>query len=614
VGRSFYMDGGTMRFEDCASRWKGGGLSLQSSRCSTSSCSITQASLAFRSCSSSFGGGLHVNGALGLMQSNASFLNCSAQKEGGGVYVHKRSELTAQAGSLTFKQCEASKYGGGLHHETDAKVRLDKIDVIFDKCTAGKAGGGWDGTGTLTHSRGRMEFQSCKAFRGIAFDTTLGADLDHVKIEMCIGVVGDILSSKGTVAIQHLTFLYGGPSSGFHGEVMAQNISISEVDCVAVHECVLHANTIQAALTCDAASVTMQAGYMLTVPNLSSVANFRELDAVNRTYFCPNEATCPGGRLAYENQTAMCSLGVPATFLAALAQADWFAGQAAFLRDLLLGWGIAIDVFSGQSAVGTPMPCITMAVFGYTPHVTFFWANLALVVTTPLLLVFMLGCMKGFWLGLIVGMNCFLPAVVARVSLLLLVFRPARCDPLQFYYQIPDGQFWGYLLKPVAVLAVCFTGATCLWLRAVRSDQKPALHVLYLAAPYKPEFAAWEVERLIRKMTLGMLSAVFPVTLHPLFQLESVALVLILSAALYYKSRPYTQEKFNETEIGLLGAAITMTVFTVMCVVPTKSWATSIPGLKLAGGVAAVVVVMGGTAWMAMSICAAIIEERRKEY
>ncbi|CAE7833854.1 unnamed protein product [Symbiodinium sp. CCMP2592] len=356
VGRSFYMDGGTMRFEDCASRWKGGGLSLQSSRCSTSSCSITQASLAFRSCSSSFGGGLHVNGALGLMQSNASFLNCSAQKEGGGVYVHKRSELTAQAGSLTFKQCEASKYGGGLHHETDAKVRLDKIDVIFDKCTAGKAGGGWDGTGTLTHSRGRMEFQSCKAFRGIAFDTTLGADLDHVKIEMCIGVVGDILSSKGTVAIQHLTFLYGGPSSGFHGEVMAQNISISEVDCVAVHECVLHANTIQvptlvcppgrevrslrrlttelscrlcepgsfqplpwrnprclpcpeAALTCDAASVTMQAGYMLTVPNLSSVANFRELDAVNRTYFCPNEATCPGGRLAYENQTAMCSLG-----------------------------------------------------------------------------------------------------------------------------------------------------------------------------------------------------------------------------------------------------------------------------------------------------------------
>ncbi|CAE7792645.1 pmpB, partial [Symbiodinium necroappetens] len=527
VDGSFYEESGAMYFHNCTSSKQGGGMFLRCNQAGSNSCNINQSRLAFHSCSSAFGGGLSLSGALDLMHSNASFENCRAESEGGGLEVTSGSAVAAQVARLEFKQCAAGAYGGGMHAR-EAQMSLDNSNVTFVECTAGRQGGGFEILdGRLTHSSGMMSFHFCKAYTGAAFSSTWGAELAEVNVEMCIGLGSGVRSSMGNVSIQRLTFVYDDPSAGHEPSVMAPNVSISEVDCTATHQCSVHAFTWRIpsllcppgrekhsgsspephhgcrlcergyfqplpwrnphclpcpseAQACDAVSVTMQAGYMLDVPNLSSINDFSELESVKRTYFCPNAASCPGGRLAYQNQTAMCSPGatgegcefstpgysagdydnpfskfkcptarsvwvmaasylfgkdlfvfvlasssvlgakagrkesavlvnqlmafgiIASRCLAALMQAEVFARQSVYFRDVLHAWGIVIDAGTGQAASGTPVRCFAKAM--YEDHsLTEFFSFFALANVPALLLVCVFGCAKGFWLSIIVG-------------------------------------------------------------------------------------------------------------------------------------------------------------------------------------------------------------------
>ncbi|CAE7711968.1 unnamed protein product, partial [Symbiodinium necroappetens] len=363
--------------------------------------------------------------------------------------------------------------------------------------------------------------------------------------------------SVGNVSIQRLTFVYDGPSAGHEPYLSAPNVSISEVNCTATHQCVVLATTLRIpSMLCPpgreledhigpddtqygcrlcepghlgrispsgirifsrfhgAIRIASHAGYMLDVPNLSSINDFSELESVKRTYFCPSAASCPGGRLAYQNQTAMCSPGaigegceystpcygsgdyadpfskfkcptapsvwvMAASFLfgkdlfvfvlasssvlgakagrkesavlvnqlmafgiiasrclAALMHAEVFAGQSVFFRDALHAWGIVVDTGTGQAASATPVSCFQQAMYddsGLT--VMGFFVRFALANVPALLLVCVFGCAKGFWLSIIVGSNCFLPAFCGRLSTLLVSFVPtAGADGPRFYY------------------------------------------------------------------------------------------------------------------------------------------------------------------------------------
>ncbi|CAE7238360.1 unnamed protein product [Symbiodinium sp. CCMP2592] len=741
VNGSFYEESGAMYFKNCTSSEKGGGMFLRCTQAGSKSCGISQSRLTFRSCSSAVGGGLSLSGALDLMHSNASFEYCRAAIEGGGLGVTSGSAVSARVVSLEFKQCAAGRYGGGIH-SLKAKMRLDQSNMTFVECTAGRIGGGFAvRDGRLTHARGKMSFHFCKAYAGAAFSSTLGAELADVDVDMCTSLGAEVTSSMGNISIQRLTFVYDGPSAGYEPSLVAPNVSISEVNCTATHQCTLRAATLRIpsllcppgreiekhsaslphephhgcrlcepghfqplpwrnpycfpcpgeAKACDAVSVTMQAGYMLNVPNLSSLIDFSELESVKRTYFCPNAASCPGGRLAYQNQTAMCSPGatgegcefstpgyadgdyanpygkfecptapsvwvaaasylfgkdlfvfvlasssvlgakagrkesavlvnhlmafgiIASRCLAALMQTEVFAGQSVFFRDVLDAWGIVIDTGTGQAASGTPVSCFPKAMYDDS-GLTGFFLKFALANAPALLLVCVFGCAKGFWLSIIVGSNCFLPAFCGRLSTLLISFRPTAADGPRFYYDIDNGQQWMMVLATVMVLTICFSATIWLFLRATHSDQDPgSLQVLYLAAPYKPQYASWEVERLLRKMTFSVICTAFPVTMHPMTQLALLACISIVSAALYLKLQPYSLAKFNEMETGLLLAANVMAVLTLLSSHPSADWGTYLPGIQFAAGMAAVSIGTGCTVWMAILIGAAFMTEREKE-
>ncbi|CAE7659545.1 unnamed protein product, partial [Symbiodinium sp. CCMP2456] len=744
VNGSFYVESGAVNFKDCQSG-RGGGMLLHCPQVGSSSCTISHSNLVFSSCSASYGGGLGLYGALGLMDSNASFENCSAKQGGGGVWVGSDSAvpsaIVANAGAFEFKQCTAGNWGGGMNFEK-AEVSLDQFDLAFVGCTASIAGGGWQsGAGRLFHRRGRMSFHSCSAFGGAAFSTTLGAELAEVHVEMSSGFESEVQSAAGNLSIELLTFIYNGPRfAGLNVGVMAPNVSIKELNCTAANTCTVWAATMRIpsllcapgrelsrtstdptttsfgcelcergyfqplpwrnphclpcpseAQVCDAVSVTMQAGYMLDIPKLSSITDFSELDSVNRTYFCPNPASCPGGRLAHQDERAMCSPGatgkgceysVPgyasgdysnpyAKFkcptsswawvaaasyqfgkdalvfvlasssvlgakagrkesavlvnhfmafgtmashcLVALMQAKVFAAQHDFVRDFVASWGIVIDVGTGQSAAGTPLTCFYTAICGGSGLDSFF-VYLGLGSVPALLLMCTLGCAKGFWLGIIVGSNCFLPAFCGRLSMLLISYRATETGNLQFYFTVGESQLWAMLLAPVMVLTICFGATIWMFLRATHSDQDPrSLHVLYLAAPYKPNYASWEVERLLRKMVLSVICTAFPVTLHPMAQLACLTCISIVSAALYLKLQPYSVAKFNDMEIGLLLTANVMVVLSLYSSAPWAGWATYTPCIRFVAGAAAILLGTGCTLWMAILIGAALMREREEE-
>ena len=64
-------------------------------------------------------------------------------------------------------------------------------------------------------------------------------------------------------------------------------------------------------------------------------------------------------------------------------------------------------------------------------------------------------------------------------------------------------------------------------------------YILFLTGSYKSECRAWEIERLVRKMLLSLLTATIPVSYSPALQMLVVSGILIVSMALHYHFMPY---------------------------------------------------------------------------
>ena len=64
-------------------------------------------------------------------------------------------------------------------------------------------------------------------------------------------------------------------------------------------------------------------------------------------------------------------------------------------------------------------------------------------------------------------------------------------------------------------------------------------YILFLTGSYKSECRAWEIERLVRKMLLSLLTATIPVSYSPALQMLVVSGILIISMGLHYYFMPY---------------------------------------------------------------------------
>ena len=260
-------------------------------------------------------------------------------------------------------------------------------------------------------------------------------------------------------------------------------------------------------------------------------------------------------------------------------QEDLQASSQAVFRYLSLP---AEMVSQGQGSGGASMSCeCLLAMMGmkqtvYHTHIlTSIW---------PAVLVSWLAVTKGGWLAAVVGVNVFLPVFVAGFGKYLVSFR-LRPEAL------PGGELLMDFLPPgphmtscilericavLAAIAIALVLSVGSWIYAVRYRREPLEpHVAYLVQAYKPECAAWEAERLVRKVFLALITTMLPVTLSPALQLEAVTLVLIASLAANMYFMPYQVGSWNGREAGLLMVALTMTGLTTCLIANDLHWAKS---------------------------------------
>ncbi|CAE7233328.1 unnamed protein product [Symbiodinium natans] len=195
----------------------------------------------------------------------------------------------------------------------------------------------------------------------------------------------------------------------------------------------------------------------------------------------------------------------------------------------------------------------------------------------PAVLVAGLAVIKGGWLAAVVGTNVFLPGFTAAFGKYLVAYRLRPEDSVggELHWDfLPPGPAAAVRASVLAAVVACFALGAGSWLYVVQSRREPMQpHVAYLMQAYKTECSIWEIERLVRKMLLALVTAMLPVTLSPALQMEAVSLILTASVGLHFYFQPYKVDFFNNSEIALLVLALTMTGLTTCLVANDLHWA-----------------------------------------
>ncbi|CAE7351585.1 unnamed protein product [Symbiodinium natans] len=239
----------------------------------------------------------------------------------------------------------------------------------------------------------------------------------------------------------------------------------------------------------------------------------------------------------------------------------------------------------------------------------------------PALLIACLAIAKGGWLAVVVGVNVFLPAFLAGFGKYLVAFRlRPESDPiaggLRWDFLPPGPHMTSHVSLRIALVVLSIVALLAMsvgsWIFAVWfRTQPPPAHVAYLVQAYRPGCEAWEVERLVRKVVLALITATLPVTLSPALQMEAVTLVLIASLVAHLCYWPYKDDSWNRVEIGLLFVGLTITGLTTCLIANEHHWAKS--SVTQRALVFLICSVAGGICVVMMaSFLVAYIAERRK--
>ncbi|CAJ1436386.1 unnamed protein product, partial [Effrenium voratum] len=262
---------------------------------------------------------------------------------------------------------------------------------------------------------------------------------------------------------------------------------------------------------------------------------------------------------------------VSSAALTGVMQTSAVASLRDWTTNLLKSIEIFSDFLQGQSGATMSMECL-LAFAGES--LVFAHAAASLM---PILLVLTLAMIKDPRVSLVVGTNVFLPGFTSKFGKYLVAYRLQPQDQggdllTPFLPGVP-GAFWWVL----ACITACFVLGAWSWTRMALSTEKPSPpHVLYLTQAYKPSFEAWEVERLVRKMMLTVVSTVLPVTLSPALQMQCISAILLGSLMLYAHVRPYKEDDWNRLELRLLGCAVLITGFTTCLLANDSHWSRSL--------------------------------------
>jgi len=292
----------------------------------------------------------------------------------------------------------------------------------------------------------------------------------------------------------------------------------------------------------------------------------------------------------------------------ALTQSESYDHLQDGTQRLMRSADVVVDIAQGQGGGSISRECVLKSLnfpsgLGY--------CHLASMIM-PILLMASLG-FKEPRLSVVVGTNVFLPVLTAAFGKYLIAFRTQpQSQGGALVTPFLPGFAFDWLVISGAIL-LCFTFGILGWARVVLShagEGTAPKYVLYLTQSYRSQCCAWEIERLVRKMLLSLITTLLPVTYSPSWQMESVSLVLIASLLLHFMFKPYNVDLWNATEIGLLTLALVLTGLTTTVLANDLHWAHSF----VTGRVTVVVVIMlvavvCGT--MAFLVIMNIVKERR---
>eukprot|EP00439_Symbiodinium_sp_Y106_P022971 s939_g2.t2 len=627
--RGLRQTAGSMRFQDCSCQKKGGGIKVDKA-----GLKITGGQRTFDNCSAEMSGGaiyVHYEGV--ELKGNISFKECRAKREGGAVFVQYRgfNESSATSSSLSFVNCTAGSRAGALQvggncsisspvhlsHCRDSSstpfsvagwLTLGRVDIVetgdqpvtvtADKLIIKEANCTGAGQCQFSSVKPEVPNLSCKLGRGRKEDRAEGA--------LVSGEVGCKTCAAGRIQID--TFNKTAPNAAC-------------VKCPG------------GTRLCTSDRVVMQRGYMVSQSNLSRHYHCPNKFACPggdlpeaETKMCaegyyglgctncldshgPVDNTvlsctlCPTTRSLWTWQVFFCIVkdvvifllaisgvmqaseeGKPSTVLlnqlmsfstvagtalSAVKQTGSFGKLSNRLQSMLVSSGMMVDVVQGGQSSGLSTVCL--AEFVGLPKTL--WMAHILRSATPALLIVVLSIYKDPWLALVVGANCFLPEFCAGFGKYLVCYRiekEKRGGELTCAF-LPDIPAATATITGMIVL--CFLLALFGWTKAAlsRTSPKPP-HVVYLTNAYKDKFAAWEVERLVRKMLLTLVGAVLPITLSPALQLGCLSVILVVSLVAYVHLLPYKQNAFNLIEAALLADALVIAALSNSLLANDSNW------------------------------------------
>ena len=286
------------------------------------------------------------------------------------------------------------------------------------------------------------------------------------------------------------------------------------------------------------------------------------------------------------------------------------------IQDFLVACGIAIDLFTGQGDSDTSIDCFSSLAFpSSSDHLACFFLRITLLAVAPVALICILGCVKDFRLAILVGTNCFLPAVFSQLGRMLISFADFKGSK-EIFAGTHGRPLLLYLPSVLGPIAAIFAGVTWYWIRAARTDeQPPPLHVVYLTGPYKQQHLTFEVERMLRKMLLTLISAIYPATIHPKSQLVFTGLTSLASSVAYSQLKPYRNEMFNKLESTLLVVSEVMILLSLLAVssVSGRGWAAGMPCTAFVASCIVMLLATGTMAAIMATVCSLMVQERRKE-
>mmetsp|Transcript_9336 Transcript_9336/g.22256 ORF Transcript_9336/g.22256 Transcript_9336/m.22256 type:complete len:1021 (+) Transcript_9336:44-3106(+) len=263
---------------------------------------------------------------------------------------------------------------------------------------------------------------------------------------------------------------------------------------------------------------------------------------------------------------------VTQTVLSAMVQTAAYKTLSSSLRSCLDASSFISGMAQGESSWTMSRECL-LASLGLPKTV---WHVHLLGSLLQSLLLVVLICLQGFWFAFVVWTNCFAPSMAASFGRYLVGYRlePESVGGVLHYPFLPPIPHAKETVLSLLGLSFLLTAGG--WWMASSSKRSPDPdYVVFLVRNYKLQYRNWEIERLVRKMLLRLVTAALPISYSPALQMWCVCLILSGSLMSYSLQQPYFEKTWNQVETMLLSIALVLAFSASAVLANEKHWGSS---------------------------------------